>query len=175
MGGDGRPAIAVKGVVHSLRVVNKIVQIDPETTVAFQYDQAVEEIAVRVVSVRCQPHDFTFVAVPVVANELTDRRIDNSHRVWKQGAFENADVRAVADGRHGRSEIAKAIDGKQRSPVERRHEEGTCQMRQMMFQVVNLRRHGAPGEAKTLFKQLRDARNLGSQVQALTSKARHAR
>src|SRR5260370_31349764 len=95
--------------------------------------------AVIWVAVRRESHHFVFVAVGVEADELRQRRIKNSERMREVNTFVNFHGVAAANSHRCAGEIAEAVDGNTRGFVETRNQEGRSEMREMMFDVMDLR------------------------------------
>lgn len=77
-------------------------------------------------------------------------------------------------GPHRRDEVAEAVDGKQRRALERRDEETTREMRQVMFDVVKLRAQVSPGNVehtRQFIPEIADFCGVGESILGLAKNA----
>src|SRR5438270_9965437 len=72
-------------------------------------DKLTDLVAVGVFPVGREPHNFAFVAVLAVADELANHRVHTAQRMWQENALENFDFVSLTTGHHRGNEIPGTV------------------------------------------------------------------
>src|SRR5436190_21174666 len=112
-------------------------QVEPECAVALHADDLAHFLEELRFSVGRESHDLVFVPKPRETDELGNRRIKNTERMWKIYPVINLNGIASTQAPGGTGEIAKPVHRNAHSVVEWRHEKRGGQMGKMVLNVVN--------------------------------------
>src|ERR1017187_10957027 len=85
-----------------------MVEVKLETAIPRRHDLA-DLIAISLFAIGCKTHDFAFIAVLAVADELANHGVNAAQRVRKEDAVENFNLIAFATSHHRRNKIAGSI------------------------------------------------------------------
>ena len=111
--------------------------------------QFAHEIHLRWLAVGRQTHDLVFLAEPLEADELAQRRVKKSQRMRHVHAVEDFYFVVAATREHRRGEVARTVVGKARRLIKVARKIRAGDMRQMMFHA---------GDLKTAVRRARAAR-----------------
>src|SRR5262245_16933315 len=99
--------------------MTKVVEIQTKLPVLFGANDFAKLVNESWLAVRCQAHDFSFVAVMRKTEKLRGCGVNDAGRVRILDLAQNVDRVSFTERPHRRDEIAKTIDRQQRGVLER--------------------------------------------------------
>ena len=109
-----------------------------ECVVAQRNDFA-DFIEVRIFAVWREAHDFAFVTIFLVADEIADHGVETAEGMRQEDAIEDLYVVAFAARHHGRDEVAGTVITEAGGLLPRRAVVGAGNVREVMLYVVFLK------------------------------------
>src|SRR5271170_311678 len=125
--------------LHSLAAPKRLEVTHVELEVAiFERKDFSNLVDISVFSVWSQTHDFAFIAIFSVADEIADHGVETAQRMRQEHSVEHLNFMALAARHHGGDEISRTVVAEARRLFPRRAVIGAGDMRDVMLQMMLL-------------------------------------